>query len=462
MPPAHEPDQSRDTFHVLSPRSRAPVPLVLAALVFAVSLVLTYTVNANLERSAVAGLESDFNYRARDFAATIVRRMAVYEEVLQATRGFVRGSVDVSQAAFAEYYGLLRLDERFPGIQALGIASVVPPAQLAAHEAAMRARGFPQYAVVPPGPRDTYTAITHIQPFRGANLRAFGYDMFSEPSRRAAMEAARDTGHAVATARVTLVQEDTRGAAAGGQPGFLVYVPVYRAGQPHASPDERRSAIIGWVYAPFRLADLMRGMGGEHASDLEVELYDGATPDEATLLYRSAGTPGQAGADRNRRPRFAFQTNVDTAGRSWMLVIRSSPTFEAQLAHRPVPAIWLTGAGLGLLLALVVWLLANERRWALQLASSMTVELRESHDRIDAERERMRLILQNAYDAFIAVDPLGRITDWNVQACRLFGWRDDEAICCRRRRGATNGAAACSVTRATASAPCSPGRRKRR
>jgi PAS domain S-box-containing protein len=58
----------------------------------------------------------------------------------------------------------------------------------------------------------------------------------------------------------------------------------------------------------------------------------------------------------------------------------------------------------------------------------MTLELRESRDRIDAERQRIRLILQNAYDAFLAVGPDGRVTDWNARACRLFGWKEEEAL----------------------------------
>jgi PAS domain S-box-containing protein len=423
MPPAHPPDQSPDASPASPSRSRSTVPFVLAAMVFVVSLIVTYSVSANLARTALTDLEDDFNYRARDFSASIVRRMAVYEEVLQATRGFVRGSVDIDQAAFAEYFGLLRLDEQFPGIQALAIAAIVPPERLAAHQASMRAQGFPHYAITPPGPRGIYTAVTHIQPLRGANLRALGFDMLTEPQRRAAMEAARDTGRAAASGRVTLVQEGARGGEAGGEPGFLMYVPVYRAGQPHATRDERRAAIVGWIGAPFRVSDLMRGLGGEHASDLEVELRDSTTPGEAALLYRSPGTPTPG-----HRPRFTYRSTVDTGGRSWTMAIRSSPTFEAGLANRPLLAIWLTGAGLGLALALIVWLLASERRWALQLAGDMTVELRESHDRIDAERERMRLILQNAYDAFIAIDPRGRITDWNVQAFRIFGWRDTEVI----------------------------------
>jgi PAS domain S-box-containing protein len=392
---------------------------VLAALVFLAALIVTFVVANKVKHSAESELESTFTYRARDLSAVLVRRMAVYEQVLQGARGFLRGSVEVSQRDFADYYAIQRLNERFPGIEALGIASIIPAYRLGAHIAAMRAAGFPDYDVKPPGPREVYTSITHIQPFADRNLRAFGYDMFSEPVRRAAMEAARDSGAAAATGRVTLVQEGARNV----QPGFLMYVPVYRPGLPRATVEERRAAIVGWVYAPFRMDDLMRGLGGEQVSDLDVAIYDGRQPSESALLYRSPGArpPGN-------RAMFTYKEVVEAAGRSWTLVIRSAPRLEASLDKRPTAAIAVTGAGLGLLLSLVVWLLATERRRALQLASAMTLELRESRDRIDAERQRIRLILQNAYDAFLAVGPDGRVTDWNARACRLFGWKEEEAL----------------------------------
>jgi PAS domain S-box-containing protein len=392
---------------------------VLAALVFLAALIVTFVVANKVKHSAESELESTFTYRARDLSAVLVRRMAVYEQVLQGARGFLRGSVEVSQRDFADYYAIQRLNERFPGIEALGIASIIPAYRLGAHIAAMRAAGFPDYDVKPPGPREVYTSITHIQPFADRNLRAFGYDMFSEPVRRAAMEAARDSGAAAATGRVTLVQEGARNV----QPGFLMYVPVYRPGLPRATVEERRAAIVGWVYAPFRMDDLMRGLGGEQVSDLDVAIYDGRQPSESALLYRSPGArpPGN-------RAMFTYKEVIGAAGRSWTLVIRSAPRLEASLDKRPTAAIAVTGAGLGLLLSLVVWLLATERRRALQLASGMTLELRESRDRIDAERQRIRLILQNAYDAFLAVGPDGRVTDWNARACRLFGWKEEEAL----------------------------------
>jgi PAS domain S-box-containing protein len=42
--------------------------------------------------------------------------------------------------------------------------------------------------------------------------------------------------------------------------------------------------------------------------------------------------------------------------------------------------------------------------------------------------ERLRLVLDTAYDAFVAIDDIGLITDWNAQAEETFGWTKHEAI----------------------------------
>ena len=54
--------------------------------------------------------------------------------------------------------------------------------------------------------------------------------------------------------------------------------------------------------------------------------------------------------------------------------------------------------------------------------------LRAAYSATAAEQRRIRVILENSYDAFIAVGPDERITDWNAQAERTFGWSAHEAI----------------------------------
>jgi len=394
------------------------MPLLLAMLVFLVTSVVTFSAWTSARRSAEAQLVETFDYRTRDMVYSIGRRMAVYEQVLRGARGYLRGSVDLDRADWEEYYRVLRLDQSFPGMEALGIATIVAPGQLAAHEAAMRRQGHPDYAIHPAGPRPLYTAITHIEPFGGRNLLAFGYDMYSEPVRRAAMERARDSGQAALSGKVVLVQE---GAADSAQSGALMYLPVYRAGQLAGTVEQRRGAILGWVYAPFRMNDLMDGLGGAHSHDLVVEIHDGEPAGAATLLYRSPDVAGHVG-------RLHASAQVVPGGRTWTISMRSSAAFEASLDSTRPRIIALTGLGLSFLLSVVVWLLASERRRALQLAQGMTLELRQSHDQVAAEQKRIQVILENAPDAFVTLDARGCITDWNAQATRLFGWNASQAI----------------------------------
>jgi PAS domain S-box-containing protein len=170
------------------------------------------------------------------------------------------------------------------------------------------------------------------------------------------------------------------------------------------------------------MADLMRGIGGALAADLQVAVYDGARPDPDALLFRSQDAVAW------RQPLYRQTQPVTISGRRWLIDIASAPAFEARLDTRRPQVIAITGIGLGFLLSLVVWLLASERRRAVRLARAMTLELRQSYERIEAERLRMDLILQNTYDAFVAIDAQSRITDWNPRAEQQFGWTRDEAL----------------------------------
>jgi diguanylate cyclase (GGDEF)-like protein/PAS domain S-box-containing protein len=67
-----------------------------------------------------------------------------------------------------------------------------------------------------------------------------------------------------------------------------------------------------------------------------------------------------------------------------------------------------------LLAALAAWLLVRTTRYA-EKTADRTAQLERSE-------ERIRNILAQAPDAFIGIDPLGRITEWNQQAEATFGW----------------------------------------
>ena len=284
--------------------------------------------------------QQDARFRAEVAASVeaIRDRMEAYTAMLRATRGLFEGvGEEPDTGTFARFVESLDLPRHYPGIQGIGWARALRPAELQAHEQRMRAAGRPDYGVWPRGDRPLYSAVVNLEPLDERNRRAIGYDMFSDPTRRQAMERARDTGEVTASGKVELVLETD----AERQAGFLMYLPVYGR-RPHSAEDRQR-LILGWVYAPFRAADLLTGtldVGRARAVGLAV--YDGAEARPESLLYDAR--PGTGGARRTRVER------LEIAGRPWTLRYAATSAF-ASITERVLPGAVLV-AGLA-----VVWLL---------------------------------------------------------------------------------------------------------
>jgi CHASE1-domain containing sensor protein len=138
---------------------------------------------------------------------SIETRLGAYIVMLRAGSGLFAAHPSVSRAEFRAYVDRLDLPRHYPGIQGIGFSILLRPRQLPVLVAALRSQGLPGARVWPDTPRPEYHAIIYLEPLDRRNRAAIGYDMFSEPVRRAAMERARDTGLPAASGLVTLVQE---------------------------------------------------------------------------------------------------------------------------------------------------------------------------------------------------------------------------------------------------------------
>ncbi|PMY01463.1 CHASE domain-containing protein, partial [Pseudomonas sp. GW460-13] len=90
-----------------------------------------------------------------------------------------------------------------------------------------------------------YAPIFYIEPLDGRNTRAAGFDMLSEPTRRATLEAARDSGEPRLTPGLAQVREAE---AAQRQHGALIFLPVYAGEAAVSTVAQRRQAVLGYVY----------------------------------------------------------------------------------------------------------------------------------------------------------------------------------------------------------------------
>lgn len=327
---------------------------------FLALLSLTLWMWSNATADAMHSAKAHFDFKVSEAKFAIRQRLLAYEHVLRGGVGLLAASENVTREEWHTYVGQVDIDTHYQGIQGIGFSLRILPEYKAAHLQAVRAEGFPDYAIRPAGERPEYTTIIYLEPFNWRNRRAFGYDMFSEPVRRSAMERARDTGLPSLSGKVTLVQETEHSV----QHGFLMYLPVYPEGIVPPTVEQRRTALVGYVYSPFRMNDLMQGILGRDAlPDMDLKIYDGGVASANALMYDSAGEPLPNAA-------FSATTVIDLNGRSWTLRFDSLPAFDAAIDRQRTRLILSAGVLISLLFSVVVWSLAANRRRALALAEA--------------------------------------------------------------------------------------------
>jgi signal transduction histidine kinase len=261
-------------------------------------------------------------------------RLGNYAQVLVSGAAFFAADEHVSRPEWGDFIALQEVQRRYPGIQGLGYAAWIPLTAKEAHIADVRAKDLVEYDIRPPGARAVYVPILFNEPYVGRNTRVVGFDMYSEAIRRQAIDRARRDGAPALSGRVVLAgeQPDER------PPGFVLYVPVRKP---------RAEEVMGFVFAPFRMADFMAGFLKDHPLRLSYRIFDGERVDDDALMFDSAAV---LALPRSARPvtRLAAMT---FAGRTWMLEFVLTTDFDTAI-DRNTP--WIVLA-LGLIASLLVF-----------------------------------------------------------------------------------------------------------
>ncbi len=413
------------------------LPLLLA---FA-SVVVLYVEVSGVEQDRI---ENEIAGRSRAVTRAIQSDVDSSTEILHSIRSLYGSSVEVDRQEFGVFASSLLA--RHAGINALSWDRRVSLAERATFEASTQLEipGFQLTELeadkrrVRAGVRPEYVPVTFIEPFIG-NAEVLGFDVASEPARLVALNDARDTGQAVATGAVKLVQNG------GNERGFIVFLPVYANGRPSETVDDRRQNLIGFAAGVFRIDDLIgAAIVGADRTDLLIRIYDGGVIDQGSLLY--AGTaaatdrpPPSADADAagagDATPPWATST-IDVAGRHWTVGVSPTPSFlAAQRSWQP----WFVLAGGLLLVALfgAFLLVATGRADAIaDLVARRTTQLSEANTALEREvRERSRAetalrqvasIVESSTDAIVRTAPDWSIVSWNASATRIYGYTADE------------------------------------
>jgi two-component sensor histidine kinase len=229
-----------------------------------------------------------------------------------------------------------------------------------------------------------------FEPLDLANKSSIGYDMFTGPVRREAIEKAMADDEQHASGLAQLGKET---GAAQTFTGFFVFVRLNVETAPDAV-NVSRSSIAGFLYAAFRSRDLFQSaLSRAPLLPVNTEVYDGAVNSD-NLLFQSETPPVSALGDR-----LLVTRKITVAGRPWVVLFRPTSAFS-QPSSRAIPVM----LGLfGLLLAGAIALVARYQERAYEAVSLLHETTEKSLLEKDLMLQEMKHRIKNSITRVLAI-----------------------------------------------------------
>lgn len=355
--------------------------VVVGLILSLAAALLAYQGEERRQRSAFFQLAHDQAIHVGD---TLSARQ---ESELEALARLFESRQEISKSDFAQFASFLKRDY---AVQAWEWIPEVSQEGLARFEQQRRSADAPDFGVwqkdetgnpVPAAGQPCYYPVSYVEPATG-NERALGYDIGSDPIRRAALESARRTGLVTVTAPVRLVQETAN------QRGMLLFHPVFDRDTP--------SRLRGFAVSVLRLETMLRtSTAGMVGSDTVVmDLFDLNTDKPGEMLASTR----VANSEPARSSAYSVTFPIFFSGRTFALVTAPSPTYEHASTFLTGWIVLLVGLVLTVAGAFVVGAIVTRRKELERLVEERTAALGEKNLRYE-------LVLEGAS---------GGIFDWDV------------------------------------------------
>jgi len=406
-------------------RHRILFPMLLTLLL----IWLAFYGTAHWEKQKLDGhLQDD----GESIAKQIRDRLVTHREVLSSLCHFIEAIPHFSFRQF-ELFTVITLKDN-PDIFALSFNDLVTPDKRPAYEQMMNdlspmlpyqiTERNSQTGLVRAGDRPEYVAVRYIVPLAG-NEKAVGYDINSEPIRRAAIAHARDSNSMAVTDPIQLVQEQKK------RIGLLALSPVFQTVTDNAVT--MTNQIFGFAVAVIKVDEMIDiAIRDRMPAGLVIQLTDLHAPDGIGLLYRSNS---QGADDIITTQPVAWNTGLQMGDRNWQLSIYT--THYYQQLHQPRMA-WVVGvAGLLFIALLQILMLGMTGRTAVilrknseiqELARTLeikvaerTAELNDSMISLQQVTDRLMLAVQAGGVGIWDYDVFNDTLVWDEQMFRLYG-----------------------------------------
>ncbi len=340
-----------------------------------------------------ARARATFQVGATETRRQLEDRLKASLDVVRVGTALLAINSEINHEDFGAFVEALQLSDRYPGIEGIGFSQRVRRGDLRSFVRAIRLDGVSPFRVWPAGGRPEYHPIILFEPRAGRGQVELGFDLWTDPVERAAMERARDTGEPSASGGV-----GAWGFEDGPQSDFVLYVPVYRVKAAIRTVRQRRRALIGFVFGPVRLQEVIPQIVKATTPSVALDLYDETSAGSPTLIYRSAGDAATS--------RFNSLESVQFAGRQWRLALRSSEAPAGVMSPTAWRSLWV-----GLLLSVLVFLITRSQVRAWETAAHQESELRASEQALRQSESELQDVVARERIARTQIEAADRVKD---------------------------------------------------
>lgn len=318
-------------------------------------------------------LESELKAKSLTITNTIEKQIASYIEVLSSIEGLFASSEKLEKHEFRRFVrGPL---ERHPGLLGLAWELRIKESDRVKVLTQLRRDGInielkelsADGRLIPARPMKEYMVPVYIEP-EATNFVALGYNLYSEESRKEAVQRAIRLG-VPTMKRVPLLQDPQH------QFGLLVILPVYENKKPAETEAEREANAVGIVVGVLKLQDFISDtLRGLSLDGINFQIEDLSAPEEERVLYATENYYSKQVSSRD----LEWQTSSNFVGHVWRINFRKS--YASLLESRPWQAWFALATGLlfaGLFTAFLMVIIGRTSRIE-ELVEKRTEELAEA------------------------------------------------------------------------------------
>jgi PAS domain S-box-containing protein len=333
------------------------------------SVLVIFFVKNEIDKNNLA----EFEFESNNISNKIKSRLHANTLLLKSGTAYLSTSDEVDIKEWQNYIKNINIEKELPGTLSVGYSIILTKENLAQHALFFDKLGITKPISLPNPNDDTLSSIIMLEPFNKNSSKVLGYDMMTEPIRKKAMERARDLNTPSLSGKVRLVQEPD----IHTQAGCLIYVPLYKKNLPINTVEQRRTAIKGWVYSPFRMNDLVSNIlnmefKNNYTQTLHLTIYDGLECTDKSLMYSSFNRSDPKSLWDNQ---YVLKNNIDFYGHQWTLLFEQKKD-NLIVAYFSAWIVAIMGSIISILLMLLTSSLLGTKQKARNIADELTKELK--------------------------------------------------------------------------------------